>query len=166
MGRNVTKFVFKGNSSVVAESTNDCEGVEKSLVPYKVQAILSAPQRQKLTSYPRGYRVIIGATIEKPDGTQYRYKSDGAPIDKDCSIIFTAGFSGVQKPFKLKWQVVNTGYQARSVNALRGEFSEEGVNEIKHRESTLYTGSHAIQCFVFKKGRCVAQSKIFIVNIK
>ena len=97
---------------------------------------------------------------------KYRYKSDDAPIDKDCSIVFTAGFSGVQKPFKLKWQVVNTGYQARSANALRGEFSEEGMNEIKHHESTLYTGSHAVQCFVFKKGHCVAQSKIFIVNIK
>ena len=166
LGRSVTQFVFRGNDAVITESSNDCEGVEKALVPYKVQAILSAPQRQKLPSYPRGYRVIIGATIEKPDGTKYRYKSDDAPIDKDCSIVFTAGFSGVQKPFKLKWQVVNTGYQARSVNGLRGEFSEEGVNEIKHRESTLYTGSHAIQCFVFKKGRCVAQSKIFIVNIK
>jgi hypothetical protein len=166
LGRSVTQFVFRGNNAVITESSNDCEGVEKALVPYKVQAILSAPQRQKLPSYPRGYRVIIGATIEKPDGTKYRYKSDDAPIDKDCSIVFTAGFSGVQKPFKLKWQVVNTGYQARSVNGLRGEFSEEGVNEITHRESTLYTGSHAIQCFVFKKGRCVAQSKIFIVNIK
>ena len=166
LGRSVTQFVFRGNNAVITESSNDCEGVGKSLVPYKVQAILSAPQRQKLPSYPRGYRVIIGATIEKPDGTKYRYKSDDAPIDKDCSIVFTAGFSGVQKPFKLKWQVVNTGYQARSVNGLRGEFSEEGVNEIKHRESTLYTGSHAIQCFVFKKGHCVAQSKIFIVNIK
>ena len=166
LGRSVTQFVFRGNNAVITESSNDCEGVEKALVPYKVQAILSAPQRQKLPSYPRGYRVIIGATIEKPDGTKYRYKSDDAPIDKDCSIVFTAGFSGVQKPFKLKWQVVNTGYQARSVNGLRGEFSEEGVNEIKHRESTLYTGSHAIQCFVFKKGYCVAQSKIFIVNIK
>ena len=166
LGRSVTQFVFRGNNAVITESSNDCEGVEKALVPYKVQAILSAPQRQKLPSYPKGYRVIIGATIEKPDGTKYRYKSDDAPVDKDCSIVFTAGFSGVQKPFKLKWQVVNTGYQARSVNGLRGEFSEEGVNEIKHRESTLYTGSHAIQCFVFKKGRCGAQSKIFIVNIK
>lgn len=166
LGRSVTQFIFRGNNAVITESSNDCEGVEKALVPYKVQAILSAPQRQKLPSYPRGYRVIIGATIEKPDGTKYRYKSDDAPIDKDCSIVFTAGFSGVQKPFKLKWQVVNTGYQARSANALRGEFSEEGTNEIKHHESTLYTGSHAVQCFVFKKGHCVAQSKIFIVNIK
>jgi hypothetical protein len=166
LGRSVTQFVFRGNNAVITESSNDCEGVEKALVPYKVQAILSAPQRQKLPSYPRGYRVIIGATIEKPDGTKYRYKSDDAPIDKDCSIVFTAGFSGVQKPFKLKWQVVNTGYQARSVNALRGEFSEKDVNETKHRENTLYAGSHAIQCFVFKKGHCVAQSKIFIVNIK
>jgi hypothetical protein len=166
LGRSVTQFVFRGNNAVITESSNDCEGVEKALVPNKVQAILSAPHRQKLPSYPRGYRVIIGAIIEKPDGTKYRYKSDDAPIDKDCSIVFTAGFSGVQKPFKLKWQVVNTGYQARSVNALRGEFSEKDVNETKHRENTLYAGSHAIQCFVFKKGHCVAQSKIFIVNIK
>lgn len=166
LGRNVTQYVFRGNSSVIVESSNDYEGVEKALIPYKVQTILSAPQRQKLSSYPRGYRVIIGATIEKPDGTKYRYKNDGDPIDKNCSIVFTAGFCGVPKPFNLKWQVVNTGYQARSVNALRGEFFEEGVNEITHRESTLYTGSHAIQCFVFKKGHCVAQSKIFIVNIK
>ncbi len=109
---------------------------------------------------------MIVAYVEMPDGTKYRYENDGAPIDKECSIMFTAGFSGVPKPFKLKWQVVNTGHQAGAVNALRGEFSDGNINEIKHRESTLYTGSHAIQCFVFKNGRCVAQSKIFIVNIK
>ena len=166
LGRSVTQFVFRGNNAVITESSNDCEGVEKALVPYKVQAILSAPQRQKLPSYPRGYRVIIGATIEKPDGTKYRYKSDDAPIDKDCSILFTAGFSGVPKPFVLKWQVVNTGYQASCDNGLRGEFIQKHPNETKHREGTMYTGSHAIQCFVFKRGRCVAQSKIFIVNIK
>ena len=60
--------------------------IEKALVPYKVQAILSAPQRQKLSSYPRGYRVIIGATIEKPDGTKYRYKSDDASIIKIAQL--------------------------------------------------------------------------------
>ena len=75
LGRSVTQFVFRGNNAVITESSNDCEGVEKALVPYKVQAILSAPQRQKLPSYPRGYRVIIGATIEKPDGTNIGIKA-------------------------------------------------------------------------------------------
>ena len=166
LGRSVTNYVFKGKSAVITESSNDCEGIEKSLVPYKVQTILSAPQRQKLISYPKGYKVIIGAIVEKPDGTKYRYKNDGTPIDKDCSIVFTAGFSGVPKPFVLKWQVVNTGYQASCDNGLRREFIQKHPNETKHREGTMYTGSHAIQCFVFKRGRCVAQSKIFIVNIK
>ncbi len=166
LGRSVTNFVFAGKNDVIDGSTNNCDGIRKSIIPYKIQAILSAPQRQKLTSYPKGYRVVIGAMIERPDGTRYRYTNDGDPIDKNCSITFTAGFSGVQKPFKLKWQVVNTGSQARFHNALRGGFVTKETNETKHQESTLYEGSHSIQCFVFKKGKCVAQSKVFIVNIK
>ncbi len=164
LGETVARFVYKAFPAVLDKKAEETEG--RALITQKVRNIIYAPHRQKLDNYPRGYRVIIGATVRKNDGTTYRYDNDGEAIDKNCSIIFTAGFSGIRKPFRLKWQVVNLGYQAAYANSLRGEFTTAAENETKHTESTLYTGSHSIQCFVMKSGKCVAQSKVFIVNIK
>lgn len=166
LGRAISRAVYADKPHVVSDAVKARECDEKALGSTKVKAILNAPQRKRMPSYPKEYQVFIRATVEKPDGTIYRYANDGEPIDKNCSIEFNAIFSVVHRPFKLKWQVVNIGEQARLSNCLRGDFEEGELNSTKRRESTLYTGSHGIQCFVFKKGRCVAQSRIFIVNIK
>jgi hypothetical protein len=66
------------------------------------------------------------------------------------------------------WQVVNTGLEAERVNGLRGGF-DEGVitaGKLTRRESTLYRGSHSIECFVVKDGLLAARSGQFIVNIQ
>ena len=166
LGRSVSGYVFNDKKSVVVESNENCEGNGNALVPYKVQTILRAPQRQRLDSYPRGYRVIIGAEVTTKSGLKYQYTNDGTPIEKDSEIVFRAGVSGIRKPFMIKWQVVNIGAEAASHNDMRGEFITKEYDTFKHSEHTAYSGAHSIQCFVFKRGRCVAQSKIFIVNIK
>lgn len=166
LGKSVSGYVFENKKAVVVESNQNCEGNGSALIPYKVQAILRAPQRQKLDRYPKGYRIIIGAEVTNRSGTKYRYCNDGVPIEKDSTIEFKAGVSGIRKPFVIKWQVVNIGSEATEKNDLRGEFITKEYDTFKHTEHTAYTGSHSIQCFVFKQGSCVAQSKVFIVNIK
>ena len=166
LGRSVSEHVFGNQKSVLLESNKNCEGNTTAVIPYKVQAILGAPQRQKLDRYPKGYRVIISAEVTTENGLKYQYSNDGRPIEKESTIVFKAGVSGIRKPFVIKWQVVNIGTEAAIHNDLRGEFITEEVNTFKHTEHTAYNGSHSIQCFVFKHGVCIAQSKIFIVNIR
>jgi hypothetical protein len=74
----------------------------------------------------------------------------------------------IQKPFKVFWQVVNTGNEAREARDLRGGFDEGTVQAggISRSETARYKGSHSIECFIVKDGYCVAKSGPFIVNIK
>ena len=73
--------------------------------------------------------------------------------------------TGVKAPYTVKWQITNTGDEATRAGCLRGGFydSNEGVNG--RTESTLYTCTHAVQCFVIKRGIGVARSKEFDINI-
>jgi len=67
--------------------------------------------------------------------------------------------------YTVKWQVVITGDEAQRANCLRGGFETE-VNSTKRRESTQYQGTHYVQAFLLKRGKCIAMSKEFIVNIE
>ncbi|NWC83179.1 hypothetical protein HX798_23230 [Pseudomonas putida] len=70
-------------------------------------------------------------------------------------------------PYKVYWQVVNTGEDTSHRRALRGGF-EEGVVQgarLEKRESALYSGSHRMECLIVKEGYCVARSGLFVVNI-
>ncbi len=166
LGKRVADVVFYNKQSVLTESRTKQEENITAVVPYKERLLMNAPHRQKPTfSCPKGYKAFISAKYTDPNGTVYTYKSDGAPIPKNSSIVFRAGFSGLKSPYVLKWQVVNMGDEARRLGQLRGEFTTEVRNKTTHIESTLYAGSHSIQCFVIKKGVCVAKSKMFIVNI-
>ena len=50
-------------------------------------------------------------------------------------------------------------------NGDRGGFEESDYGDYGKKESTTYTGSHSVQCFIIKKGICVAKSRDFIINI-
>lgn len=137
-----------------------------SIIPQRVSALLTVSHRQKpLWTIPKGYSVLIKAVVKESDGSQYFYKSDDKPLKKYVSIDFTA-ITGIKKPFKVCWQVVNTGSEAIKDECLRGGFESSNVGDITRNEDTAYTGSHYIQCFVIKNGQCVAKSKEFIVNIE
>lgn len=83
--------------------------------------------------------------------------------------------------YHVKWQITNTGYEAANTitakgNQLRGEFISEKESSKKsyiHTESTSYSGTHFVQCFILRneniKGviveKCVAKSEIITINI-
>ncbi|MCH8158181.1 MAG: hypothetical protein IID18_10625 [Nitrospinae bacterium] len=58
--------------------------------------------------------------------------------------------------------------EAKNANDLRGEIfptKTAGAGGLDQKEQTQYTGSHMIECFIIKRGACVARSGIFVVNI-
>lgn len=130
--------------------------------------ILSAAHRQS-PSWPivRSGSVRLTATALRDGFRAARIGSNGPALAKNCSLKFEAQ-TDVHGPYQVYWQIVNTGDEARNARCLRGTFelthTERGY--LKKAESTLYTGTHSIECFIVKNGYCVAQSGPFIVNIQ
>lgn len=154
------------------------------------QAALNAPTRQGLSGpsiFQRAASVFM-ATHRKPAPWQHvrggvvrldeavvsksgfrprRFYHDGAPLPKNASLLFRA-VTDVPAPYDVHWQVVNTGSEAAAVpGGLRGGFDAGTVERgfITKKESTSYSGTHTIECFVVKNGYLVARSGAFIVNI-
>ena len=105
--------------------------------------------------------------------------SDYSPIlRKGKHLAFKAIIRTTDKlGYHIKWQVTNTGKEAllaKEGGQLRGNFISEdksSMGEYIHTESTLYAGTHFIQCFVFRYNNrnnsenCVSRSKLVTVNI-
>lgn len=69
------------------------------------------------------------------------------------------------KPYRVYWQVVNTGASAKSANGLRGEI-KLGTSE--QWERSLYTGVHWVECFIVDvaTNACVCRSGPFYVGFR
>jgi hypothetical protein len=132
--------------------------------------ILTAPHKQP-PSWPvlrEGTVKITKATAARHGFRTSRFGNNGPALHKRCDLKFEAE-TDAKWPYDVYWQVVNTGQEARSANNLRGTFQHAAHVErglLTRRETTRYTGSHSIECFIVKNGYCVAQSSPFIVNIK
>ena len=112
--------------------------------------------------------VQIERAILKQDGFRPKtFSSDCDALPKHCSLIFEAR-TNIPKPYKVYWQVVNTGQEAKNDYGLRGGFDEGLVTSGKliKNESTLYKGTHSIECFIIKNGYLATRSGQFIVNIR
>ncbi len=92
--------------------------------------------------------------------------NDVEPVPKHGSLDFEVE-TDTPKPYKLYWQVINTGQEAENAGQLRGDFNEGTISEgrLTRRESTVYRGRHSIECFIVKDGLLVARTGQFIVNI-
>lgn len=118
-------------------------------------------------SVGQGEVQIKRATFKRAGFRPETFNSDGKALLKDCNLIFEA-ITDVPKPYKVYWQVVNTGSEAKAANGLRGGFDEGFVTKGKltRKESTRYMGTHSIECFIVKNGYLAARSGQFIVNIR
>lgn len=110
---------------------------------------------------------IERATVQRNGFRPEEFVSDGSPLPKHCGLRFEAE-TNVPKPYKVYWQVVNTGREAENANGLRGGFDEGvvSVGKLTREESTSYSGAHSIECFIIKNGLLAAKSGQFIVNIQ
>jgi len=134
-----------------------------------IRQILNPPHRQPVpwTAVDQGHVQIGSALVERSGFRPDRYYNGGSNLPKRCSLTFEAE-TNVPAPYKVYWQIVNTGSEAAAVaGGLRGGFNEGvvSVGKLTRREDTLYTGVHSIECFIVKNGLLAARSGQFIVNI-
>ena len=114
-------------------------------------------------------RVNIIAWYKSP-GSVYdmSLKSNSMPLPKNYNLLFRAK-TNIQGRFDVEWQIVNNGKEAKDLNQLRGGFGgadsgRDGFGAY-NRETTAYTGTHYIVCYVIQNGICVAKSPEFVVNV-
>ncbi len=127
---------------------------------------VSHRQKPKWPVIPNG-QVTITGTVSRKGFRPWQIKSDSTPLPKSCSLRFEAK-TNVPRPYKVHWQVVNTGPEAYKENGLRGGFYQ-GTIETEgaiRKESTRYKGVHWIECFIVKDSICCARSGEFVVNIE
>lgn len=151
------------------------EDESSSAAGLKVYSLGSIDHAQPITNICQGENINGKARI---DGYLYwgsiktRGINSDAKIESDRGIKYVAR-TNVKPPYKIFWQVVNTGQHASTYkNGLRGEFFEAkklngspSENQLVNWERSEYTGKHWIECFVIKDNWCVARSGRFLVNI-
>lgn len=133
---------------------------------YNLTMCENASHRKKMPwPFARGGAVFINAVVTGRDGKGIEYESNGNPLEKNCSLRFKA-LTGVKRPYRIMWQITNTGEEAKNAGCLRGDFENSDIGQSGKREETAYKGSHSVQCFVIKGVACVAKSKPYIINIR
>lgn len=165
-----------GRTLVEAAVSSARPGIGQSIVEsasrlsQKILGFRDAPHRKPMT-FPllagADGNVSLTLTVERNGFRPNTWANDGLPVAPGSSLSFSA-HTTVQKPFKVFWQVVNTGDEARLARNLRGGFDEGSVQPggISRFETAKYRGSHSIECFIVKDGYCVGKSGTFIVNVK
>ncbi|MDC3985955.1 nucleotidyltransferase [Polyangium jinanense] len=125
------------------------------------------PWQQPPPGSSTGSVKIVSARCDRNGFRPFHFRSNGDPLPKRASLIFEAD-TDVAPPYRVYWQIVNTGQQARDARGLRGGFEEVSVvrGYLKREESTRYMGSHSVECFIVKNNYCVARSGQFVVNIE
>lgn len=153
------------------------EWVRKAVAEERPRASACLRRLKRLTNrqakqppWPVGRSGLVEITHVEVSCNGYRDESigsDGKPLWKNSKLNFVAE-TDIPHPFDVYWQVINTGAEAEAANDLRGDFNTGVVTRgaLTHRERTLYSGPHSIECFVVKAGYLVARSGQFIVNIR
>ena len=85
-------------------------------------------------------------------------------LEKHGSLRFEATTT-VSHPYKVYWQVVNTGKDAEKAKCLRGNFEHFERGGLTKSERTLYKGTHSIECFIVKDNILVARSGPLLLRI-
>jgi hypothetical protein len=126
-----------------------------------LEAASPAPREQFLDRdfaipyQPQGYRLrIMGRAGRKPGFRTYDLPRQGNRVLKGRTITFRIARCTVPPPYEVFWKVRNRGTEATEVQALRGEITQGGNTKV---ESTLYRGSHWVECYIVKNGVCVAR---------
>ena len=150
--------------------------MEKATMTRKASSKFDVPWRQDpIWPLKEQYKVLLsGLCRDKRQGNWQSFDNDGPALSKHLNLRFMAK-TDAPKPFRVFWQVVNTGDEALTAKCPRGQIVEStslgegGLSSTTvpwtKEESTLYKGTHWIECFIVKERVCVARSGPFVVNI-
>lgn len=161
MKRYETYLVGEKNNVHSNDSDKPTSLIELEKLPYR---------KSPPWTLPRKFRVGIQGRVSYDNGKSYQDIMSGTLLPKQSKLQFFPIHS-IPSPYKVKWQITNTGNEARAAGSLRGdkfedaELTKAGVLCGKEEE-TSYMGTHYIQCFVIRNGnQCIGMSKPFIVKI-
>lgn len=101
-----------------------------------------------------------GGSTRKHGFRQFDLATSGR-VPKDRSLRFDAK-TNVAPPYTIYWKVRNGGQEAADMGQLRGEITKDDGNNRK-TETTSYTGSHYVECYVVKNGVVVATDRQSVV---
>lgn len=163
MGRELVEKAATGSGQKLLTETSVIKRARSALLK-----LVDAPHRKPVAwpTVPVGY-VQVEGTMARNGFRETEFYSAGTPLPRGASLTFVAN-TDVPKPFKIYWQIVNTGDAAARAKKLRGGFEEATVTTgtLIRRETASYRGSHTIECFVVKDGYCAARSGLFVVGIQ
>jgi len=122
-------------------------------------------QKPSWPERPTGRVAIARATMTR-SGFRPSEFGGGETIPRHADLTFEAR-TNVKGPYRVYWQVVNTGAEAEAAYARRGEIEEAAFErgKLTRHESSLYRGDHSIECFIVKDGFLSARSGPFVVSI-
>lgn len=120
-----------------------------------------APWAEKIT-----HEANLSVTVHTSQYGNLLWKYVGRPQGKRLwlRIQLTTNFP---MPFQVKWQVVNTGNEARNHGQLRGHFydGEEGSQSVTW-ERTAFRGTHWVEGFVIRNNVCVAKTGKTYIRVR
>ena len=140
--------------------------VQRSLAP-TVVPVADDMSHLKPVPWPKqvAYEVAVKGDVHREIRVGRRLFELMRLVPKRVAIRFHAT-TNAPKPYEVRWQVTNTGTEARNAKQLRGGFEAgEGENGATKWETTKYRGTHFVQAFVVKAGVLVAQSERVAVRI-
>lgn len=155
----VAKAKRRPSSMLSGLTSGARKGFQLILNPRHMQAPPWNPATQ-------GDVTLSRATFDVNGFRTREFSTDDSALPKNAQLRFQAS-TNVPQPYKVYWQVVNTGDEAERLGGLRGGFDEGVVTQgyLTRHESTSYRGKHSIECFIVKNGMLAARSGQFIVNI-
>ncbi len=105
------------------------------------------------------HNVRITARVAKRDGFRHGGLSGrGNRVEKGRQLHFSIARCDVPEPYDVYWKVRNSGREADGVGQLRGDITKDAGNRTC-QESTAYRGSHYVECYIVKDGKCVASDR-------
>lgn len=127
--------------------------IEKS--PFNFPTIINPHYRIRILGKCIGYS--DGQTIIRKGFRQFNISTQGNRVSKNRRLLFLAN-TDVPPPYTVFWKVRNGGQEALNVGQLRGEIIIDGGNNSRG-ESTLYKGTHYVECYIVKNNIVVAKDR-------
>lgn len=66
-----------------------------------------------------------------------------------------------QKPYEVKWKVLNRGSEAERRNRIRGQIISSNHSH-SHKETTQFSGNHLVECYIIQNNVVIARDRILV----
>jgi hypothetical protein len=153
-----------GGGTLLRSAATPAPSRLRGAVASVLDLLRSAPHRRRppWEMRPDGTSVVIRGHVTGGSGARWGQFGSGDPILLHADLRFDAEVVGTRDA-DIYWQITNTGNEAERAGQLRGAFEHGRASKV---ESSRYRGDHAIECFLVRRGACIARSGEFVVSIR